>query len=355
MSDKRNLEFFMANPDQMPGNLDELAASLADAGESVVGDEGTTDEQANSSAASGAKGGEKAAAAGEVKPEAEKPEGEAAKEGEGEAAPVILSKNGKHQIPYSVLETEREQRRAAENALQSLQRQVEELTARVNGTAKPEGTKPTELVDEVSEEDIAAIAEDFPAHGKALKALMAKVSHLTQELDQVRSAEGRRTQTEQQQASATVQEAIDASPQLSYWQSKDPEMFAVAVRFDNQIKADPRNRGLSLDQRFEKVVAAVEAVYGPTELPDEFRRETPAPSSKGAPADTKPNVVANAKKAIQEAEGRASVRSLSDIPGGVPPMADELQELDQLSATELGNKFLRMDPAQIASILARAA
>jgi hypothetical protein len=36
-------------------------------------------------------------------------------------------------------------------------------------------------------------------------------------------------------------------------------------------------------------------------------------------------------------------------------MADEIEQLGQLSASDLGNKFLNMDPNKVLAILARAA
>lgn len=345
MTQKRDLEYFMANPHEMPGNLDELEAAVMETQPGEDGGEVVAGEQGEKSAASGA-------------PVNEKVEGETGKTAEGEpAAQVIKSKNGKHEIPYSVLETQRARAQAAEEAVGQLQAQIDALTAKVEG--KPQAEVPGETDDaELSEEDLADIASDFPVQGKAIKALLSKVTSLTQRLDEVAQREGARAGREATSASQTVQEAIEANPQLTYWQTKDPEMFGVAVKYDNQIKSDPRNAGLSLDERFAKVVKVMEAVYGETELPDEFRRTAPAATTNTAakPA-SKPQqtAAARAQQVIQEAQAFGRVGSLSDIPGGVPPASDELTQLAELSAHDLGNKLMSMDTSKVMALLARAA
>ena len=352
MADKRDLEFFMSNPHELPGNLDELEAALAGAQTEGEGEGSTIETGEEVSAASGAVVDEKLGKAGEAG-KAAATEGDpaaataAAKDAEGQ---VILSKNGKHQIPYSVLETEREQRRAAEGAVEQLRQQIEALTAKVNGTAAPAAAAGEP---EISEEDIEAIAGDFPATGKALRALLGQVQGLKQELETVRQSESTRQGREAQSATTTVQQAIDNNPTLSYLQANDPEMFAEAVKTDNQIKANPRNRGLTMEQRFDKVVSALEAVYGPFELPGQS--DTTQTTTTAAPAPAAKNVAATAAKVVKEAEQGRRVGSLSDIPGGVPPEADELTQLGELSANDLGNKFMKMNLQDLSTLLARAA
>lgn len=347
--EKRDLEFFLANPEQMPGDMSELAGLMGDQNL----DDGETEpaKTGESSAASGAAGKEVAAKAGVDETKT------ADKEGEPQNA-VLKSKDGKHEIPYTVLQSEREARRAAESAVEQMRQRLDALEAQAKGGQA--ATQQAAREPELSAEEVAQIESDFPAIGKLLKGMAAQVGSLTQQLDEVRQSESSRRQGEATRASTTVQEAIDNSSHLSFWQQKDPEMFQVAVNFDNQIKADKRNAGLSLDQRFERVVKAVEAVYGETQLPDEFRREqTPATPAAKTPAATPKvdpkTVAAAAEKAIEQARNTPAVKTLSDIPGGVPAESDEVTQLGLLSAADLGNKFMNMDVAKVMAILAKAA
>lgn len=356
MSKPRDLEFFMTNPDQMPGNLDELAAALtgSETASESVAEEDKAPTTGEPSAASGAGAGEAAAKTGV--------EGENAQMTEAQEQQVVKSKNGKHEIPYSVLETERVARRNAEQAVEEMRQRLEALEQQAK-TGQPAPTAQAQPAKAAGfdDEQINQIAEDFPGVAAALKGMAARVAELTGHLEHVQQAEQARRHGEAQRASSTVQEAIDAVPQLTYWQQRDPHMFDAAVKFDNQIKADPRNAGLSLDERFERVVKAVEAVYGQTQLPDEFRKAPAAAASTPATAPSSRSqvdpkqVAAAAQKAIETAQATSAVRSLSDIPGGVPPESDEIAQLGMMSAADLGNKFISMDPKQLLAILAKAA
>ena len=351
---RRDLEFFMANPGNVPADLDELHAALNSTVEDPPGEvvKEPASKQGEEGAASGAE------AAGELSAETGETNGAAPA---AQVEQVVMSKDGKHQIPYTVLQTEREQRKAAEMAAATLQAQVDSLTAQVAGKVAPKATEPDNTG--LSETDLDQIAEDFPSTGKAIKALMSQVSSLQAKLDGVQVSEGNRAQREAATASSTAQEAIDANPTISYWQTQDPEMFGRAIQFDNQIKADPRNAGLSLDQRFAKVVGAVEAVYGQTDLPESFRpKSAPLPASAPAAQATAQsgkaamNAAAKAKEVIDRASQAAPViASLSDIPGGEGGPSDEMSAMANLSAHELGNKFMNMDPKKLAELLARAA
>lgn len=350
MSEVRDLDFYLANPDQMPGDLAEIEKLMG-------GSTGEDTEQTGElSAASGAEGGKAASEAGganDGKPAAEEPPAE---------PQVIKSKNGKHEIPYQVLEHEREARKQAESAVEQMKQRLEALERQAQGGQQAEPAAATKEP-ELSSEELAQISEDFPAVGKLLGAMAKQVEALSSQLTEVRQSEGSRRQVEAKSAATTVQEAIDNNAHLSYWQQQDPDMWDAAIKFDNQIKADPRNQGLTLEQRFEKVTKAVQAVYGEAELPEQYRREakpaaTPAPTPAAkntAPKLSAEQVAAAAQQVIDKAQGQSAVRSLSDIPGGVPPESDEITQLGMLSAHELGNKFMTMDPNKILQILARAA
>jgi hypothetical protein len=346
MTQKRDLDYYMDHPEDIPEGTD--IEALVAGGSVAKSVEQVTDETGESSASSGAVGEGKSAEVGESKTQAETQQ--------GDAKPVIQSKNGKHSIPYSVLESERAQRQAAEAAQQQLQDRLTALEQQLRSGNSTPSEGATEAPD-LSDDEITQISEDFPSTGKALKALMARVETLNQQLLSVQQAEGNRRQVEKQTASNTVQEAIDNNSTLSYWQAQDPEMFAEAVKLDNQLKANPRNRALSFDERFQKVVTGMEAIYGPTELPEEYRQQAAKEATPAAVSNTKQatNVAAAANKAIAEAQTSSRVKTLSEIPGGVPPETDEITQLGTMSAQDLGNKFMKMDMNQLSALLQRAA
>jgi hypothetical protein len=335
MAEKRNLEFFMANPHELPGSLDELDATL-------TGDDGEGGEAGTSAGEAAATTGEESAASGA-----------AATDTKTENAPgatqVILSKNGKHEIPYAVLESERQQRLAAESVAQTLRDQLAALQQQTT-TAPAAGSPQSEAqaaadVPLIDEDTVRQIEEDNPEQGKVIRALISQVGFLAEQLGSVRQSEQARQNVETRTRSETVQEVIDANPTLRYLQAEKPDMFARAVEFDKTIRSDPTNRGLPLSERFQKVVNAMQAVYGPVDVPQGYAAEGAAPNQPAAGKGA----------AKGGAAQRPEVSSLSEIPGGTPPLSDEVEQLGQLSAHELGNKFMNMDPNKVLAILSRAA
>jgi hypothetical protein len=352
MSEKRDLEYYMAHPHEMPSNMDDLLALEG-------GDEGGLDvpplKEGETSATPGASGGEKVAESGAASGD---PAGGAANKAGTEPPQVVKSRDGKHEIPYQVLETERERRQAAEQAAETLRQQLADLQAQATGkTAAPAPAAAVAQPDTPSEADIDQIAADFPEQGKVLKALLGTVTALQQELGSLRQNDAARSTRDATTAQGTVQQAIDGNEKLRYLQAKDPELFAEAIRLDNQLKASPRTKGLTLTERFTSVVAGLEATFGEIDVPAEFKT-SPAPTPTPTPAPKvaqKTDVAAQAKAAVEAAERAQRIQSLSDIPGGTPPAATELEALGNLSVQELGVRLQEMDPAKLTALLARAA
>lgn len=346
---KRDLAYFEANPDQVPDDPAEIARLLEggelsgddpDEGPAAEEEAGTAN-QANESAASGA--ASKQSAEGGEKPGGDG-QGEQGQQGaEDDGDRFVESKDGKHRIPYSVLQTERQQRRAAEQALQELQERVRSLE---EGGTKAEQPEPA-----FTSEELQRIAEDFPEVGKVIAGLTKQIGALEQQVLSTRESEQQRAQAERRSMQERVQEAIDGNPVLSYWQNEDADMFKVAQEFDAQIRANPRNASLSLEERFDKVAKAVQAVYGEVELPEAYRRIEP---KKPAGAAKPPPAPSDAEKAADRINslGAPKVRSLSDLPGGTPPGTDPLSELAQRDPAAIAEAMQKMTPAQVSKLLA---
>ncbi|WP_025915827.1 hypothetical protein [Herminiimonas sp. CN] len=64
---------------------------------------------------------------------------------------------------------------------------------------------------------------------------------------------------QQHQQAEMVRLAINRNQKLREWEQSDPALWGRAKEIDNVLKALPENQGLSLDERFKKVVQIVEA------------------------------------------------------------------------------------------------
>ena len=301
----KDLDYYAANPDEMPTDPDQIAALMAQM-------DGTpAPEQAENDATAGV----------EVT-EGEEEETEEAPQQVDEEAP-IASKDGKHTIPYDVLRTEREKRRAAEQAMQALQARID---------AMQQTGKPQEVAEgEASTDDLDSMAEDFPAVAK----LLAHTRKLEQQLQTVAQRMEQEDRQRQEATMSEVRQAVDANPTLLHWEHNDPDRWGAAIEADTKLQASPAHRGLTLEARLAKAVEIVDAFYGP---------DTTAPRAQAKPQNSPPKKAAAAKDAP---------RTLSDIPGGAVPASDPVEEFAQMSADRLGAQMANMTPDQISALLNR--
>ena len=302
----KDLDYYAANPDEMPTDPDQIAALMAQM-------EGNpAPEQAENDATAGVE---------EAEGEDEKTE-EAPLQVDEEAP--IASKDGKHTIPYDVLKSERERRKAAEQAMQELQARID---------AMQQTGKPQEVADdEASPDELDDMANDFPAVAK----LLAHTRKLEQQLQSVSQRIEQEDLARQEASMSDVRAAVDGNPTLLHWEHNDPDRWAAAIEADTKLQASPAHRGLTLEQRLAKAVEIVDAFYGP---------DTAAPRAQAQPQE-KP-----AKKAA--AAAKSAPRTLSDIPGGAVPPSDPVEEFAQMSADRLGAQMANMTPDQITALLAR--
>lgn len=280
---------------------------------------------------------DKAAAAPEVKVEEKEPE-QPAKEPDPEAVDpekaVIKTKDGKHEIPYAVLQKARERESALESQLRDLNSQLAALQAQAQGSGER-----VEDVDPLDAETMASLEEEAPTLARAFKGLQSEIARLKEANAQIATREATRTRD-------TVQEAIDAVPKLAHVQSSNVDTYNEIVEIDQILRANPKYQGVALQERFAKAVSMWEAANGPIALPG-------ASATPAAPPVDPEAIKAKAEKVIEQAALAARPSTLSDLPGGQPPAASELEAVTGESAAALTQRFLSMTPQQITEYLAR--
>lgn len=283
---------------------------------------------------------------GVIRDESTAPASDATQAAPEDKADGVLAKDGKHVLPFTVLEGAR--RRAAE--LEELVRQQNEQIASLQQQpASGEAQKPELAVEpsvsemDIDEETIAAYEEELPAFAKVLRQAKANQQVIQLLKDQVAELSTRDERKAQEETASRsrgdVQDAIDAVPVIAHLQANDPEAWSEVVALDNSMKDLPKFKGLSLKERFEKVAAAYQAVNGPIGLP--------------AAEKTTKDMTKEADRKIAESAGRSRPVSLSDIPGGATPPVDERAAFENMTSAELGASFERMSEDQQQAYLAR--
>lgn len=273
-------------------------------------------------------------------PEAPKAEAEPVQEPEAQREPEgIATKDGKHVIPYSVLQSERTRAAQAERELQEARARLAELTATAESkpTAKPGDPADTTEISKEDEERLAALEEDFPTVAAELKATRAAMKAMQEQIAQQQASHREIAAQREAQTAMTVQEAIDSVPKLAHIQASNPEAFELAQQFDNTLRARNDWTGKPMTERFAKVIELVEASLG----------EIAIPGHTAPPAGKDPEALKQAAAAKVASAPKAVPTSLSQFPAGEPVAADETAAVEQMTTAQLAGKLARMTPDQI--------
>lgn len=218
----------------------------------------------------------------------------------GSDRPVIRAKDGTNEIPYSVLEAEREAAAEARRQIAAMQAELDALRNSGQQTAglqqdlddlramnqllveqlKEAGLSPKTPPDrfELSEEARRELREEYGVVGTTIADLADAVAALRGRLTadvQRAPATGPDTPSQDQQPGGpSVQEIIQSDPDLSRW-LQDPAAWAVAQHVDAQLANTPGYVGKPFSERRAEVVAITRQRLG----------EAPSPGDLAARAD----------------------------------------------------------------------
>jgi hypothetical protein len=291
----------------------------------------------------------KAEAKPETKPEVEKPKEEV----KPEEPKGVLAADGKSVIPYSVLAGERQKNAQLNTAVGELTQVVNDLTATVESLQKGGEGKapPSDAAIEKVRETIEKAREEAPWLAETLEAMLAgfdtKVKALNDRIETLTSARAQEETEIQNDVRREVTTAIDQVPVLAHLKASNPEAFATARAFDDQLKALPAWEGRPMVERFRKVAELTVAALGEDIVPAELRvAPQPAAKPQAKAGLTDAEVKAAAQGKLKENPG---VTTLTDLPGGASPAQTEEESLENISVQDLHRKFEKMSPDQIAA------
>lgn len=225
-------------------SLDELEAMLADIEQApdVELGNGTSTKQTDVEPAPSAgevAAGSEQAAANQVEEQASAPE------------KVVMAKNGQHTIPYEVLEQARnEAKQLREQLAQSQQAQVER--DKLQALLEKNGIDPSVDPDDISQEELEQLAQDYPDLGKSIAAIARKLQKL----------EPQAAPQQVQPSANPVQAALQAVPDLAAWRDGDQDRFDMALTIDDKLQADPAWSNKPLAERFAEVARRTKLAFG---------------------------------------------------------------------------------------------
>lgn len=276
-------------------------------------------------------------------------------QGEADEPSGVLAKDGKHVLPFGVLQEARERAIRAEVAAQELS---EKLASLQQQAATGEVGQVRETGEIISKEQLAELREESPQLAAMFDGLLTKIAdqegRITASAKPVEDFQ--REQQVQRQAAAeeTVASAIAAVPKLAHVRAHDAETFNGIAAMDKVLIGQPQWAGKPMSQRFEAAVRMYEAAYAPIVLPGTApAATTSAPAPAPAPAV---DAAARVQQAIANAHKAAPAPStLSDIPGGHLPPQNDLEIADQMTSAALTNQLMSMTPEQQSDFLSKFA
>lgn len=285
-------------------SLDELEAMLDEIEQApdVELDNGTytkqTDVEPAPSAGEVAAGNEQAAA-NQVEEQASAPE------------KVVMAKNGQHTIPYEVLEQARnEAKQLREQLTQAQQAQAER--DKLQALLEKNGIDPSVDPDDISQEELEQLAQDYPDLGKSIAAIARKLQKL----------EPQAAPQQVQPVAKPVQAALQAVPDLAAWRDGDQDRFDMALTIDDKLQADPAWSNKPLAERFAEVARRTKLAFG-----DEVEAPPAKASGKAAekPADhipSSPSELGQTHHAPATGVERYGAMSQTELVGELGAMSD---------------------------------
>jgi hypothetical protein len=298
-------------------------------------------------------------AAGDTPPAGEKPKVEAKPADKPAGEPKIegvLTKDGQHVIPYAEMErrineaTESKEaeavaRKAAEDYAHQLEANIREVNDRIKAL-EAGGAKPADapVTMELPKELMDTLKSEFPTIAKAVEAQQALLKHAAEKLEAVEKRIGSAERERTQDVESEVESLIGRVPELQAWREKTPYLFARAQAVEGDLFKDKAfmdaHPELQNDDvaRYKEVVKRVKQEIGLPATPD------PSPEDKRTEQEKADAIVAGTKP--------TAPNSLSDLPAGKPPSTPS-ESLENLSAVEIGNRFMGMTPEKIQEQLAR--
>ncbi|MBL3825160.1 MULTISPECIES: hypothetical protein [unclassified Marinobacter] len=349
MSQKK-FEEYESNPGALDVDEDNVDSLINQLGQDSEAEDDTGTDDAETNTASDDSDEKAKADADETKVEeddkaaAAQEEQKAEEQGEKDDEPprVVKTRDGKHEIPYSVLERERQKNLDLQRQLDEVKRQQQESREKAPETKDDQNAGQSADKDDF---DLEAFREEFGDEAaEAERKRRQKYADMEKRQAQLeKEIEDNRKWREQQEAKAKqtveseITEAIDSIPELRDWRDKEDPMWDAAVALDNRLMNDPEFADLPYRDRFVKVV---ERLTGRT-LSD---KKTDHKSAEAALDKT---------LAEQERTGGKPPSSLSDIPGGHAADQSEQDTLERMTTAQLERKFESMTPEQQSEYLAR--
>lgn len=263
-----------------------------------------------------------------------------------EDAAGVATKDGKHVIPYEVLEHTRQQNTELQKEIQQLraaQQHVQQDRDKLQGVLDKHGIKlDANHVEDVDPEILKQLKDDFPMVGSVIDKLYARIDALTQQQSAVKQTVVSQKTQEADPAADQMMVAFKSIPELTQWQTSDRDRMDFAVMTDQRLMADPAWKDKPVIERFQETVRRTKIAFG-----DEVPAATQQPAAPQAPSSP----VQSQSKTAEKTDKLPN--SPSDIGSAVRETATQgtPEYYASMSQGELQRAMAKMSPAELDRLL----
>ena len=256
------------------------------------------------------------------------------------AEPVVLTKDGQHTIPFSVLEAERERARQLEQEVQALKSVKVETPVAQETTQTTDADKTAGLSDLVRQRDEALYSGDpEKAHELSMKIIEIQDQRAEERaLAKIEERDAKKTAQEKQQdeVSDALSRANALVEKYSFLNPEGPDSNQVAIDLVVAQRDALMRDGVSFGDAIEQAVAKVAPLF--------VKETTPNPGET--------NVAEKAAEVIAKAQ-KQTPTSLSQAPAGAVAHHDQGEAIRDSDGLSLLAKFEGKSADEIMKLVSR--
>lgn len=320
----KDLDYFMSDAEAFAALSDDEKASLF-MGQSLEGETEAAEKPT-----------EEISEAPAAEPEQVQEESKDGKDESAEAEPVVLARDGKHTIPFSELESARENSRHWEQIAKQQAELIEQIKATKDQPDKPQ-------------QDSTTAPQGFDFTAKEMEYMDAAAMGDTEKAIAIRAEINAAIRQEAvQQATAQVAEA-NAQQEANTLIAQAANSAVQKYPFLNENEAAMRETVEWRDFYISKGVPAHEAIIKAAERVAPSYQPAEKPTANAAPAV---DVKAKAAEVVAATKPKAPT-SLSEVPAGTSVPHDEAAAIREMNGFNLVNKFAGKTPDQIMELMSR--
>ncbi|MFS1522757.1 hypothetical protein ACL7TT_01380 [Microbulbifer sp. 2304DJ12-6] len=264
----------------------------------------------------------------------------------------VESRDGKHKIPYEVLQNARDRANSLQNRATELEQdltgtkaemdQLKGLNDQLKQQLQDNNLTPADVLKKADIDDaMLETLSEYGSIGEVVRALAMQNKQLQTAISSGQGEAGPSAQDDDPNAAQQqVETAIASNPSLSDWRENDPDKWDMATIVDNQLRQDPAFKNASFEDRFNEVVKRTQAAFG---IPDE------PPADK--PQDAKV-LAEKAQETVEKATKQQHPQSLSDLGQGPTAQKSRADTFAEMSESQLESAMADMTQDQIEDLMA---